>query len=479
MSCTLRPSKLVALVFCFCFVAAVSLRAQTVTTLASFNGADGQYPDYPGSVPVQGVNGNFYGITASGGANGEGVVFVMTPLGKLSTLYSFCSQTNCMDGAVPTGKLVLGANGNLYGTTTSGGANRWGTFFEITPEGKLTTLYNFCSLSGCPDGFDPQAGVVLGTDGNFYGTTTEGGAYGVGTVFKVAPAGVLTTLASFNGANGSSPDFGALIQATDGNFYGTTQQGGTYNEGTVFRMTPAGSLTTLHNFCSQNYPNCTDGNSPYGGLVQGRNGKFYGATIGGGASGYGTIFEITPTGTLHTLHSFDVSDGESPEASLIQATDGNLYGTTPTGGTHNGGTAFGITPAGSFATLYDFCLQTNCSDGSGAFGGLVQATNGKFYGATLSGGANNLGVIFSLSTGLRPFVETIPTAAKVGANVLILGNNLKAASSATFNGISATFTVVSNTEIKATVPTGATTGPVQVTTSAGTRNSNVFFRVLP
>jgi len=474
-----NPKIAQALVLALCVATTVSLRAQTVTTLASFDGTNGQYGDYPGSVPVQGANGNFYGITASGGANGEGVVFIMTPQGKLSTLYNFCSQPNCTDGYIPTGKLVLGANGNLYGTTTSGGTNRWGTFFEITPSGKLTTLYNFCSFSGCPDGYNPQAGVVLGADGNFYGTTTLGGANGVGSVFKITPAGTLTTLASFNGANGANPDFGTLIQASDGNLYGTTEQGGTDNYGTVFRITPGGTLTTLYNFCSQNYPTCTDGYSPYGGLAQAANGKFYGATIGGGANGYGTIFEITSLGHLNTLHSFDFSDGETPEASLILGSDGNLYGSTPSAGSHNGGTAFEITPTGTFTTLYNFCAQTDCSDGSGEFGGLMQATNGKFYGPTLSGGVNDLGIIFSLSTGLRQFVETVPTTAKVGAKVMIVGNTLKGATAVTFNGTAAAFTVVSNTEIKAVVPTGATTGPVQVVTPSGALNSNVSFRIAP
>ena len=473
----LKLAQIACIAFLFCAAVAISAPAQTLTALVSFDGTNGAYPDYPGSLPVQGANGNFYGTTASFGANNEGTLFMMTPAGKLTTLYDFCSQANCLDGAIPTGKLALGTNGNFYGTTSSGGTNYLGTVFEVTPSGKLTTLYRFCTFSGCPDGSGPSAGLVLASDGNFYGTTAQGGAYNDGTVFKITPTGVLTTLASFDWTHGANPDFGALIQASDGNFYGTTDQGGTQGYGTVFKITPDGKLFTLYNFCSQT--SCTDGNYPYGGLVQAGNGKFYGATTEGGINGSGTVFEITAAGNLTTLHSFDSSDGAVPEASLIQGSDGNLYGTTPYAGANVGGTAFKITPAGTFTVLYNFCSLASCADGSGPFSGLAQGTNGKLYGTTFIGGLNDVGVIYSLSMGLRPFVETLPIAANIGAGVTILGNNLKSATSVSFNGTPATFKIVSNTEIKASVPTGATTGKVEVGTPTITLRSNVPFRVIP
>jgi uncharacterized repeat protein (TIGR03803 family) len=229
---------------------------------------------------------------------------------------------------------------------------------------------------------------------------------------------VLTTLHSFDGTDGSLP-YSALVQATNGNFYGTTTDGGAYGLGTVYEITPKGALTTLHNF------DLTDGGDPYAGLVLASNGDFYGTTVDGGANGDGTIYEITSSMALTTLHSFDGTDGQSPYA------------------------------------------------------GLVQATNGSFYGATTYGGANGDGTVFSVAVGLGPFVKTVPTAGKVGTAVTILGTNLTGATSVTFNGTAATFTVVSQSEITTTVPAGATSGKVQVTTPKSTLKSNVAFRILP
>lgn len=481
-----KRTGFIALLFC---AATISAPAQ-LTTLASFDKLDGRDPGWPAAPFVQGTNGNFYGTTAAGGAHDEGTVFEMTPAGKISTLYSFCSQPKCTDGAVPNAGLMQATNGNLYGTTNGGGSNDFGTIFQLTPAGKLTTLYNFCSQSGCSDGASPSAGLIQGSDGNFYGTTAAGGVSGGGSVFKFTNAGVLTTLASFDGTNGKDPAFGSLIQATDGNFYGTTAQGGAYTTcngsgcGTVFKMTPHGTLTTLYSFCAQT--NCPDGLELFGGLVQGSDGNLFGTTGEGGANGYGTVFKLTTAGTLTTLHSFDYyPDGAYPEAALIQGTDGNFYGTTANGGTNGvAGTVFRITPSGTLTTLYDFCSKANCADGTGPFESVMQATNGKFYGTAFAGGASKncsggCGTAFSLSMGLGPFVETRLTAGKVGSHVIILGNNLTSATAVNFNGAPAVFAVRSATEITATVPAGATTGFVTVTTPGGTLTSNQTFRVIP
>jgi uncharacterized repeat protein (TIGR03803 family) len=286
-----------------------------------------------------------------------------------------------------------------------------------------------------------------------------------------------------------------LVQATNGNFYGTTSEGGandncmyegaTIGCGTVFEITPSGTLTTLYSFCSQS--GCTDGEQPSAGLVQAANGNFYGITYyGGGVNcnppyGCGTVFQVTPSGTLTTLHRFcsqsDCTDGEHPNAGLV--TNGDFYGTTGSGGANGDGTIFKLAPGGTLTTLYSFCALPPCAPGTGPSAVLVQATNGDFYGTTYTGGANGDGTVFSLSVGLAPFVETQTTSGIVGEVVKILGTDLTGATSVTFNGIAAVFTVVAPSLITATVPTGATSGEVQVVTPSGTLSSNVPFRVLP
>ncbi|HEV2380370.1 MAG TPA: choice-of-anchor tandem repeat GloVer-containing protein [Terriglobia bacterium] len=471
-----------------CAVEAISSPAQTFTSLLSFDEADGYEPS-TGSV-VQSTDGNYYGTTTLGGdlscdpPYGCGTVFKITPTGTLTTLHSFDGT----DGSYPNG-LVLATNGKLYGTTELGGANSYGTVFEITAAGVLTTLYSFCSQANCSDGAGPgpAAGLVQGSDGNFYGTTSGGGGStacnGCGTVFKITPAGILSTLHSFDGTDGEDP-WAGLIQATDGNFYGTTWAGGANSCfgggcGTVFKITPAGILSTLHSFDG------ADGQLPIAALIQATNGNLYGTTQTGGAYTWGTVFEITPTGSFTTLHNFDSSDGGTLYAGLVQGTDGNLYGATSVGGTSTAscpypygcGTIFSITTNGTLTTLHNF----NGTDGSSRVGGLTQATSGSFYGTTSFGGSssnceNGCGTVFSLAVGLGPFVETNPTSGKVGTRVRILGTNLSGATSVTFNGTPAFFKVRSSSEIGTVVPPGATTGFVRVTTPGGTLTSNVIFR---
>ena len=477
-------------VLVLCATTAMSLPAQTLTTLYSFLDSFGSRPPDDPSGLIQATGGNLYGTTFNGGANGSGTVFRITPSGMLTTLYSFCPLSGCLDGGGPYAGLVQATNGDLYGTTCCygpHGAGTAGTIFKITPSGTLTTLHSFCSQTGCPDGAGPYGALVQATNGDLYGTTSQSGAYGGGTVFKITPSGTLTTLHSFCSQTGC-PDgagpYGALVQATNGDLYGTTSQSGAYGGGTVFKITPSGTLTTLHSFCSQT--GCPDGSPPTG-LVQAASGDFYGTTMYGGASGLGTIFRITPSGTLATLYSFVCSqsacpDGTEPSAGLVQATDGNLYGTA-NGGANAGGTIFKITPSGTLTTLYSFCFQTGCTDGAYPSAGLVQATNGNFYGTTSEGGiggactGGGCGTVFRLSVGLGPFVITRPTSGEVGAAVMILGTDLTGATSVSFNGTAATFTVVSRSLITTTIPAGATTGFVTVATPTGTLKSNVKFRV--
>lgn len=311
----------------------------------------------PVAALIQGRDGSLYGTTANGGEHGAGTVFKLTLNGVYTVLYSFGSYTG--DGATPGGALLQATDGNFYGTTVSGGANSCfgvpnscGTLFKLTPSGVETLLYSFGASSA--DGALPQGALVQAADGNIYGTTTAGGAnpcrgytYQCGTVFKLTPAGVLTVLHTFGAelADGLAPQ-GALIQANDGNFYGTTASGGerSCNSlsgcGTVFKMTPDGSVTTLYAFAATT----SDGSGPAPTLIQARDGNLYGTTRGGGAKGNGTVFRLTTAGARTILHSFDSSvlgGAGDPDGGVIQASDGNLYGVTfysgsPTGGLSSG-----------------------------------------------------------------------------------------------------------------------------------------------
>jgi uncharacterized repeat protein (TIGR03803 family) len=490
-------------------------QAQNFTTLAIFEGGNGYEPDAP---LVQGIDGNMYGTTRFGGyrykqtRQAYGVVFKISPAGNLGTAHAFCVQQNngvCTDGNSPYG--VLQPAGNFYiGTTYLGGDYDGGTVFKLAPGNILTTLHSFSGRG--TDGLNPLAGVVQATNGAFYGTTLDGGSGGGGTIFKINAQGSFTTLYTFPCNGSDCPDgylpLATLIQATDGNLYGTTSAGGSSSVcyfqqgcGTVFKITLLGQFTRLYSFCHElsDQGACADGASPEAALIQGADGNFYGTTGAGGtqscfssSSGCGTIFRITPQGTLTTLYSFcaqktgqgECADGEGPTG-LIQATDGNFYGTAFSGGTGDeaAGVIFQFTPAGALTVLYSFnCSQGDCGDGGGP-NGLLQATDGSFYGAAEGGGDltcgnGGCGTVFRLSMGLGPFISTLPAAANIGAEVGILGTDLTGTTGVTFNSIPATFSAKLPTLILTHVPAGATTGFVTVTTPSGTLTSNVPFHVI-
>lgn len=475
----------------FCAVTAILSHGQTFATLVSFNGADGFLPQ---AAPVQGTDGNLYGVTSEGGgttacSDGCGTVYKVTPTGDLTTLYRFCPNQNCTDGLIPAAGLTLGADGNFYGVA-GGGSLSFGIVFKITPDGELSVVHNFAGYPA--DGTDPSATLILATDGNFYGTTRYGGSSlacsgGCGSVFKMTPEGAVTILHSFDGTDGSFPITG-VTQAADGSLYGVTANGGASNAclrgcGTIFKITSLGNmLTTLHSFDGN------DGASPYGALVQASDGSFYGTAFDGALDSSlcdtgiddlscGTVFTVTSGGTFMTVHRFDGTDGAHP-VGVVLATDGNFYGATYAGG-NGSGTVFKMTSEGTVSTIHSLGNDAGVNPL-----GIAQATNGAFYGVTLFGGPYTCsfatcGTIFSESVGLSPFVTLLPSSRAVGQRVAILGNNLTGATSVTFNGTPATFTVVSSTEISTTVPSGATTGTVQVVTPSGTLSSNVNFRVLP
>jgi uncharacterized repeat protein (TIGR03803 family) len=468
--------------------AAIPSSAQTFTTLKVFNVTDGALPQ---GTLVQGLDGNFYGTTVQGGRQaicdgGCGTVFKITPEGTLTSLYKFFGT----EGSYPYAGLVLATNGNFYGAAAGG--SKYG-MFEITPDGTLTMLNSTFAFGAALE----DTSLVQDTiTGNFYGTN--------GNIFEMTPDGDVTILHNFcpdypKCSLASSSALGALAwNVDDGLFYGVTRFGGItkggfgnacveYGCGTVFVIGPGGALKTLYRFTGE-----TDGESPLAGLVQGTDGNFYGTTSNGGAQdGAGTVFKITPSGTLSTIYRFlcpqnKCADGGSPNSRLVQASDGNFYGTTIAGGLsvpklpYGGGTVFQLTPDGVLTTIHYFCASgVPCSDGAMP-AGLTQGTDGDLYGLVTGSDGTNLtvGTVYKISLGLPPFVKTLQPGARPGTVITILGTDLTGATSVTVNGAAADFTVVSATEITATVPADATTGTVEVTTPRGTLKSNVAFRVL-
>ena len=463
---TFRLSNIAFAIGLMVTLGAAGVPAQTYNTLVNFDGTNGARPQYVAL--VQGLDGSFYGTSYFAGKDvcfiselGRltcGLVFKMTPSGTLTTVHKFENT----DGAFPAAGLVSAADGYFYGTTEGGGTDgrqNEGTIFRMSPKGDVTTLYTFeGAAAGCP--FQP---LVQGMDGDLYGTT---GCFGNGTIFKITQSGVLATLYNFcsqpNCADGWAPQ-SPLVQGLDGNLYGTTVAGGaacasTSGCGTIYRITPQGVLTTLHAF------NGTDGTDPSGALVLTSDGNLYGTTVLGGDSG--TVFRFNVgTRTLTTLHSFSFSiDGANPGGGVVRGSDGNFYGTTYQGSPDLGGTIFQITPRGVVTTLHNF----SGNDGAHCFGALLQGTDGAFYGVTYDGGTFGLGTVFSISVGLGPFVKTNPDSGKAGASIKILGTNLTGATAVTFNGVPASFTVnASGSAIFTTVPAEATTGQVEVSTPGG------------
>lgn len=340
---------------------------------------------------IQATDGNFYGATT-------GDVFKITPAGDVTVLYTFGTVGGTSDAYDPHDGLIQGADGNFYGTTFHGGANSVGTVFKITPSGVETVLHSF-GASG--DGTFPAGGLVQGTDGNFYGTTSGGGVNSLGTVFKVTPSGVETVLHSFGASTDGDTPYARLTRGTDGNFYGTTFLGGATGDGTVFKITPAGVETILHSFGATS----TDATKPTSGVIQATDGNFYGTTSTGGTPvclpgcpGLGTVFKVTPLGSEEVLYSFDNSgNGSQPHPGLIQGADGNFYGTTVIGGANNNGTVFKITTGGVKSVLYSFGASS--TDAKGPDSALVQGTDGNLYGVTSlgGGGANNYGAFYRIT----------------------------------------------------------------------------------
>ena len=368
--------------------------AGTAYNMFTFDCTDGQMPTGIQQV----VGGDFYGTTLSGGSSNGGTVFQIVPEESETVLYSFTPDGS--HGSSPVGSLVLGVNGNFYGATYGGGsALGYGTLFTISSSGALTTLYQFDFTHGA----QPSAGLVLGANGDFYGTTYSGGAYGGGSIFKITPKGVLTLLHSFgqSSSDGLAPAT-PLVQSKSGNFYGTTSSGGANNAGTVFMITPAGVFTDLHDFDQ------TDGQSPSG-LLQATNGSLYGSTAQGGTNADGTIFGINSLNQFVTLHNFDGSDGANPSA-LIQDTNGALYGITGAGGDLNCNPPYGCGTIYSLnLNLSPFVAFVQ---GFGTVGETVAILGQKFTGTT-SVSFSGTPATFRIVSGVC-ILAKIPTGAKSG-----------------------------------------------------------------
>jgi len=396
---------------------ALPVHAQTgaAVPIFSFSGGttNGAAPE--GNL-VLGPDGSFYGTTQGGGStNNYGTIFKMTTGGALTTLVTF-QGTN---GVNPLAGLTLAPDGNFYGTTEYGGTNfantninaglGGGTVFRLTTNGALTTLATFAVTNGqCP-----HAGLTWGPGDLFYGTTARGGSFGDGTIFSVTTSGTLTMLTNFNNANGNNPTAG-LTLGPDGNLYGVTQSGGSHSAGTVFKVTPSGILTNLYHFGSK----AADGASPQTTMTLGPDGNLYGATAYTSFTPFdlnGTIYKITTNGTLTTLINFDFYNGGNPVGSLTLGPDGNFYSTTyfgDNGNNANLGIVYSLTTNGVFTVLAEF----DGSNGAYPVSGLTLGPDNNLYGATTGKGVNGNGTIYKL--GLSPIFISNPASQSV-----VIGNS--------------------------------------------------------
>jgi uncharacterized repeat protein (TIGR03803 family) len=401
---------------------------------------------------AQGRDNNLYGVTSTGGTHSKGTIFKIGPSGGFTVLHNFDGP----HGSTPIGGLTLGLDGNLYGMAEEGGAQGYGNIFRITPAGAFTVLYDF---KGDADGGVPVSPLIVGADGNFYGTSYPGAA------FRLTPAGAVTVISKI-----PTYSFGPLLQAKDGTFYGVTEFGGKNGAGTVYK-TSGGTYAILHTFAGPS------GSYPTGGLVEGPDGNFYGTTTAGGSANAGVVYRISPSGSYRVMIDWDNRnsvDGYQAYAGLAAGADGNLYGATIWGGRNGDGVIFSLTTDGDYSVLYNF----DTPHGNGAYASLIQHTNGKLFGITNRGGAAQDGVLYSLSDNLEPFARLITRSGLVGNTVGILGRGFSQASAVEFNGTAASFHVISNTYMTATVPSGET-GFVTVETSSGHLTSSSIFRASP
>ena len=362
---------------------------------------------YPNGALVMDKKGNLFGTTTSGGAHGEGTVFEITASGVEKVLYSFCAAPSCTDGSSPFDGLIIDKKGNLYGTTYSGGAHGQGTVFKVSATGE-SVLYSFCAVLGCQDGANPYAGLTVDKSGNFYGTTLGGGSTNNGTVFEVNTTGSEIVLHSFENTPDFAFPYGGVTLDTKGNLYGTTWFGGANNSGGVYEVGVDQTETRLYDhWCA--FPCTQDGDSSTAALLLSK-GNLYGTSTLGGAFAHGMVFQLNIKKKKETiLYSFAGvadADGAVPWAGLITDKSGNLYGTTSgggvsgcSGGLQDGcGTVFELSPSGTGQT--ESLLRTfanDATDGANPYGGLLLDKTNKLYGTTRLGGVNNGGTVFKIT----------------------------------------------------------------------------------
>lgn len=411
----------------------LTARSATYEQVASFPAGGsttvGATPVYVGA--TRDATGSLWGTTMSGGANALGTVFKISPQGVLTTVVSFTGTAGAAKGAAPFTDLCLASDGNLYGTTSGGGAGGFGTLFKLTTSGVFTTLVEFTGTAGSNKGANPSA-VIEGIDGLLYGVTSAGGAGNMGTVYKVGKSGGnVTPLAEFAGRTtaprGSSP-VGRLLRASDGNFYGTTYTGGNNDiaggsgNGTIFKVTPGGVLTTLVEFSgtSGSWP----GSRPAGHLHEAGDGMLYGTTSLGGASNKGTAFKVDKSGSFTSVCAFDggVNGGGEVGSVLVPMPDGQFYGVSYGGGASGNGTLFRISSSGTVTTLGQFS-----GAGSGSFAGahprmLSYQADGNLYGTTEGGGPGGGGTVYRVRFGPAPATLA---ASGVGRDSAVLGSSVK------------------------------------------------------
>ncbi len=489
---------------CLLFLTSLAPRSagQAVNTLYGFNPNNGDGTGSNGGL-MQASDGNFYGMTTYGGASGAGTIYRLTPAGVYTRLHSFSPATppnyKNADGAFPQAGLVQASDGALYGVTLIGGTSGFGTLFRITLQGAFTPLYSFSFADA--NGDNPACTLLVGPDGNLYGTTTSGAPGSVfsfaARVFQATLSGTMTPLHTFNGGADGASSASSLIVGSDGALYGTTSGGGAQGRGVVFRITTDGTESVLCSFGV----NSGDPAIPQSGLTLGRDGNFYGAAYGGGANLYGALYKVTPTGTLTTLHSFGPAvnninfppfgtnpDGLYPVCTLVQLSDGWLYGSAPWGGINGFGTLYRVKPTGQFQLLYTFSSEVTVGlnvpmvngDGAEPDASLAVAKDGSLYGVTYAGGIEGEGVIYRFDLG-APAV-TLVTPASVNApspnlNIAVRGNGFTQNAIVNFNGQALTTQFVSSKALKATIPAALLATPrySEVTVSQNRHDSNAYF----
>jgi uncharacterized repeat protein (TIGR03803 family) len=356
------------------------------TVIHAFTGIDGAFPV---AKLILDAAGTLYGTTALGGASNSGTLFKLDTSGRGTVLYNFRGMT---DGNTPRGGLVLGSTGILYGTTVNGGTAWQGVVFKLDTSRGETVLHNFTNWPR--DGAYPYGGLVRDSAGNFYGTTQAGGSLGYGTVFKMDGNNVVTMLHSFTNRDGANPLYETLLMDGSGNLYGTTYAGGNlncnapYGCGTVFRVDPSGTETVLHIFAG----GTTDGCKPFGGVATDRSGNLYGTTESCGTGGGGTVWKVSLT-TEAVLYNFtNGTDGGHPIAGVVLDNSGNVYGVTQYGGASGKGTIFKVDTNGRETVLHSF---TSSSDGANPIGGLLLDPNNNLYGTASQGGSSGYGTVWS------------------------------------------------------------------------------------